>query len=136
MTIINEIIEELRELASWEGCETGDLCHSLIDIYEGSASYASLNFQKALEKELLDLYNILKEEKAEDDVYRKTIDDLESNLIPRIKIVIDDVTFSFAPKTNVDPHRPEEIANALNQFVKFLKDPEEGKNTLYEESKN
>lgn len=66
---VDELFDELHELAMWEGCETGDLCHGLMNMHEGCASYASDEFQKVLEKEIRDLYNLLKEQKMEEDMY-------------------------------------------------------------------
>lgn len=65
---VEELFDELHELASWEGCETGDLCNNLMDLWEGSISYASLEFQRALEKEIRSLYDCLKEEKMGEDI--------------------------------------------------------------------
>lgn len=91
MNITHEIIKELYELASWEGCETGDLCYTLIDIYEGCGSYASDEFQKILEKEIIDQYNYLKERKMEEDI--ETIERVNNMSIDdKRKLVLDKLT--------------------------------------------
>ena len=73
---VEELFDELTELARWDGCETGDLCHALMDLKEGSSSYASETFQKCLDQEIRDLYNILKEQKMEEDM------DAIQNIVP------------------------------------------------------
>lgn len=120
--IVEELFDELYELARWEGCETGALCFSLIDFWESHSNYTSPNLRRALEQEIRDLYDTLKERKREDDAYMNV---LKSQSIPAIKIVIDDVTFSFSPTTYIDPHRHEDIAGALEEFARMLKAPVE-----------
>jgi dUTP pyrophosphatase len=84
--LVEELFDELHELAVWEGCETGDLCHSLMDIWEGYSSYMSLELQKSLEKEIRSLYVTLKEQKEEEDFEESLI--LEPTTIngPVVKI--------------------------------------------------
>ena len=66
--ITQEFLEELYELARWEGCETGDLIFNLLDLYEGCVSYASDKFQEVLKDELIELHTFLKESKMEEDI--------------------------------------------------------------------
>lgn len=66
--IVEELFDELYELARWEGCETGDLCFALMDFWESYSKYTSINLQKALEQEIISLYDTLKEEKMDNDI--------------------------------------------------------------------
>jgi hypothetical protein len=68
MKITKEIIKELDELAIWDGCETGDYCHLLLELRESYLpTYCSIEFAEALDTELIVLYNSLKEFKADED---------------------------------------------------------------------
>jgi hypothetical protein len=68
MKITEEIIKELDELASWDGCETGGYCHMLLELRESYLpTYCSIEFAEALDTELIVLYNSLKEFKADED---------------------------------------------------------------------
>ncbi len=75
----------------WEGCETGDLCHTLLDIYEGCGTYASEEFQRILEKEIIDQYNSLKGFKIEEDIRQKErLDNM--SIEDKRKIILDNMS--------------------------------------------
>lgn len=118
--ITEEFLEELHELGRWDGCETGDLVYNLIELYEGCASYASEDFQKVLKDELIELYITLKEEKDYEDAEKE----LKAELFPegstRVKIMIDDLEFSFSTKSKIDNKDDKQLAEVMKEVVRML----------------
>ena len=111
---ITDVFEELHELAMWEGCETGDLCHALMDLYEGCASYASNAFQCALEKEILENYECLKEQKAEEDSELNESQSLDTCCV----IVVNGMTTSYMTAT--EAKIPEDIPAIVKEYLTSL----------------
>lgn len=119
MQDIRDCFEELSELASWEGCETGDLCWALMDLYEGCGSYASDPFQEILEQEIRDLYTTLKEQKEEEDAEKELAKQIFGTST-RISMKIDDLTFEVTLKREVNNRDHKDMALALKEVVAML----------------
>lgn len=120
---VTDILDELTELAKWEGCETGDLCYSLIELYEGNSGYASDTFQKALAVEMLTIYDDLKESKADEDAEEAEYDAiaLAAGEGKRVKVSIGETEFSFSTLENVKS--PEDFVKVLKEAIKMLEAP-------------
>jgi hypothetical protein len=117
--LVEELFDELHELAVWEGCETGDLCHSLMDIWEGYSSYMSLDLQQSLENEIRLLYGILKEQKDEEDAEKELAKQIFGPAT-RISMKINDLTFEVTLKREVNNRDHKDMALALKEVVAML----------------
>jgi hypothetical protein len=119
--ITQEFLEELHELGRWDGCETGDLVFNLIDLYESSGRYyASDNFQKSLEGELIELYTMLKDNKDYEDAENELKTELFTKGTTRVKIIIDDLEFSFSTISKFDNKDDKQLAEILKETVRML----------------
>ena len=65
---IDEIIDELNDLAQWEGCEYGDLARILIELWEGYLSYSRPEFVSAVSKEIIYMHNLLSNMKKDEEI--------------------------------------------------------------------
>ena len=106
--ITNEFLEELSDLASWEGCELGDLANNLSDMYQSYASYSSNKFQRSLVEELLEIHSEMKTAKAEEDE-----EEASNKLQTVMVIVLNGQTTHYETDTE---------ANSLEDLPKIMKE--------------
>jgi len=115
--MITEIFEELQKLADWEGCELGSMCYDLMELYSTARVYASPQFVFALETELREHYETIKDLKAEEDA-----EDSLNKLDTCVAISINGMTTHFTTETRVDSL--EQLPAILREYLTSLESPE------------
>jgi hypothetical protein len=90
-----------------------------MDLYEGCGNYASSEFQVVLEKEIRDLYTILKEQKDEEDAEKELAKQIFGPAT-RISMKINDLTFEVTLKREVNNRDHKDMALALKEVVAML----------------
>ena len=130
MAVIDNFLTEFSELASWDGCETGDLAHSLIDLFEGASSYASEAFRNALHEEMTSLFRLLKfykaqEEREERELVNESGVDNEDDVIT-VSIGDTVVTMPASKFDNLDntSNHISIIINELKEAIELLEEQE------------
>ena len=114
----SEFVTAVRELAQWEGCEVGDLLHTLLDVYESWISHVSPQFEDALREEILLHYSNLKAEKREEDMEK------EINESERIAICGSGFDMSFTVNDMRDENNEvddKKLADVLEECARMLR---------------
>lgn len=114
----SEFVDGVRELAQWEGCEVGDLLHTLLDTYESYSSYVSDGFEENLREEILLHYSNLKIAKREEDMEK------EINESERISICASGFDMSFTVNDMRDENNEvddKKLADVLEECARMLR---------------